>query len=597
VTWESPTADWNPEEPPAEKPGRRFLPWRWSFSSRPSPLARSWSLRWRLIALLGSLLLVGLGVSGAVTYRALHSYLLQREDLQLDSYARAAAHELITSGGFSTYGPRISSGNGGVVPFVEAVDPQGAVVASSPAVQGSRVLASPRLPAALGSVSAADAGSDPVGIARYVTVPSVASGQPPYRVRISPLSSGPLEVPGDVLVVATTLNDVDATLNAMEWTELAVVAGVLLLALLAGSWLVRRSLRPLDQMADAAGQIAAGQLDRRVPVEDPGTEVGQLGRALNGMLGRLEGAFAEKEASESRLRRFVGDASHELRTPLTSIRGYAELFRRGADRRPEDLAKAMHRIEEEATRMGFLVDDLLLLARLDQGRPLEAVPVSLGRLVSEAVDAARVVEPDRSITLEVSAGVDLDEGLMVSGDRNRLRQVVDNLLGNVRMHTPAGSAATARLSVTDRSVVLDVDDTGPGIDPSAAEKVFERFYRADLARTRDNGGAGLGLSIVYAIVGAHRGSVEAGNRPEGGARLRVTLPLAGPDPDPVPGPDAEMNASDDADGANRSFPDGPGGRRPKDPGTSQDGSSPASEEGSTIPAWSTRHPVSHSPGS
>ena len=483
-------------------------------------LARPWTLRWRLLALLGVLLLCGLAVSGMVTFRALKSYLVQREDIQLDSYARAAARELIGTGAFGNYGPRIGLGTGGGEPFVEAVTQSGAVAASSQASAGDVVLPAPKLPTHLPSWPSTEASTDPVGDAAYLTVPSSGSGQAPYRVRASPLSSGQLVVPGDTLIVAAPLTDVEATLHAMVWTELGVTAGVLILALLAGLWLVRRSLRPLDEMADTAGEIAAGQLDRRVPVGGDNTEVGRLGLALNGMLGRIEGAFAEKEASEARLRRFVGDASHELRTPLTSIRGYAELFRRGADRRPEDLAKVMYRIEEEATRMGLLVDDLLLLARLDQGRPLEDEEFDLSALVTDAVDAAQVVEPDRTFSTELAGP------LVLRGDRNRLRQVMDNLLGNVRMHTPTGAPARVRLFREAGSAVLEVEDNGPGLDPEGAERVFERFYRADTARTHESGGAGLGLSIVHAIVTAHGGSVTVSNRPEGGAIFRVAIPLA-----------------------------------------------------------------------
>ncbi|MHB1444577.1 MAG: sensor histidine kinase [Acidimicrobiales bacterium] len=505
-------------------------PW----TRRKEQLARPWTLRWRLLALLGVLLLCGLGVSGMVTYRALNSYLVQREDLQLNSFARAAARDLIGTGAFGGYGPRIGFGTGGGEPFVEALNQSRAVVASSPASAGATVLPAPKLPTHLPSWPSTEAATDPVGDAAFLTVPSSGPGQAPYRVRVSPLSSGPLEVPGDTLIVATPLTDVEATLHAMVWTELGVTAGVLILALLAGLWLVRRSLRPLDEMTDTAGEIAAGQLDRRVPVEGDRTEVGRLGLALNGMLGRIEGAFAEKEASEARLRRFVGDASHELRTPLTSIRGYAELFRRGADRRPEDLAKVMHRIEEEATRMGLLVDDLLLLARLDQGRPLEDDQIDLCTLVDDAVDAARVVEPDRAIDTELAGP------LLIRGDRNRLRQVIDNLLGNVRMHTPAGAPARVRLFREAGSAVLEVEDSGPGLDPDAAGKVFERFYRADAARTHENGGAGLGLSIVHAIVTAHRGSVSASNRAQGGAVFRVVIPLA-----PAPAGAGEVEAGID----------------------------------------------------
>jgi two-component system OmpR family sensor kinase len=325
-------------------------------------------------------------------------------------------------------------------------------------------------------------------------------------------------------VVALPLGDVNSTLSHLRWIELAVTGAVVALAVLVGLWLVRISFRPLDDIAETAGAIAKGELDRRIPGTEPRTEIGRLGIALNAMLARIEAAFAERKASEERLRRFVADASHELRTPLTSIRGYAELFRRGADRRPEDLAKVMHRIEDEATRMGVLVDDLLLLARLDQGRPLDREPVDLAALVGQAVDAAHAVEPDRPLSLAV------DSPVTVVGDPRRLRQVVDNLLANVRTHTPPGCPASVTVGSENGNAVLEVADEGPGIDPVAAERVFERFYRADTSRSRDNGGVGLGLSIVAAITDAHGGRVRAGPRHGGGASFLVELPRQGPGP-------------------------------------------------------------------
>jgi two-component system OmpR family sensor kinase len=238
------------------------------------------------------------------------------------------------------------------------------------------------------------------------------------------------------------------------------------------------------------------------------------------MLSQIEAAFEQRRASESRLRRFVADASHELRTPLTSIRGYAELFRRGADSRPEDLARSMAAIETEAARMGVLVDDLLLLARLDRGRPLEREPVDLATVAAQAVEGARAIEPDRQVTLEV------DDDVSLAGDAGCLRQVLDNLLENARVHTPPGTSTTVRLVREADEVVLTVADDGPGLSRDARARAFERFYRDDEARSRDTGGAGLGLAIVAAIVAAHGGSVAVVDD-DGGASITARLPVLG----------------------------------------------------------------------
>jgi two-component system OmpR family sensor kinase len=251
---------------------------------------------------------------------------------------------------------------------------------------------------------------------------------------------------------------------------------------------------------------------------DERTEIGRLGIALNSMLAQIEAAFEERRASESRLRRFVADASHELRTPLTSIRGYAELFRRGASSRPEDLEKSMRRIEVEASRMGVLVDDLLLLARLDQGRPLERAPVDLSVVAGDAVESARAVEPDRPIDVALSRPA------LVEGDEGKLRQVVDNLLDNVRVHTSPRTPVHVKVERSGSEVVLSVVDEGAGLSPEAAGRVFERFYRGDPARSRVTGGAGLGLSIVAAIVEAHGGRVGVSSPEGAGAAFEVRLP-------------------------------------------------------------------------
>jgi two-component system OmpR family sensor kinase len=291
-----------------------------------------------------------------------------------------------------------------------------------------------------------------------------------------------------------------------------VMVGILVL----GLWIVRLGLRPLAAIGRTADQIAGGDLSHRVERAEPHTEVGRLGLALNSMLERIE-------ASDRRLRRFVADASHELRTPLAAVRAYAELFDRGADKRPDDLARAMSGISRESERMSELVDDLLLLARLDEGQPLEREPVELAELAAEAVETARAVDPSRPIELEV-------EQARVLGDRARLRRVLDNLLGNVRSHTPAGTPAHVRVSATIGSAVIEVSDEGPGLPEDELDSVFRRFYRTDASRSRDNGGVGLGLSIVAAIAEAHHGTASASAAPSGGATFRVTLPLLKADP-------------------------------------------------------------------
>jgi two-component system OmpR family sensor kinase len=274
-------------------------------------------------------------------------------------------------------------------------------------------------------------------------------------------------------------------------------------------------------MTQTAEAIASGDLSRRVDRAEHHTEVGRLGVALNKMLGEIEESFDERRLSEERLRRFVADASHELRTPLTSIRGYAELWRQGGLRTESELADAMRRMEQEGARMGLLVDDMLLLARLDQGRPLEVGPVDLVGLVNDTVTDARAVEPSRPISVATS----VDGPLVVDGDESRLHQVLNNILANVRDHTPPGTPTHVTLGAADGVASVVVSDDGPGFG-AEPERVFERFYRADPARSRAHGSSGLGLSIVASLVAAHGGEVSAGASASGGAEVRVSLPLA-----------------------------------------------------------------------
>jgi two-component system OmpR family sensor kinase len=319
---------------------------------------------------------------------------------------------------------------------------------------------------------------------------------------------------------------------------LEVLLGLIVLALLgtAGYLLVRNSLRPLVEVERTAQAIAAGDLSQRVPVGDDRTEVGRLSRALNGMLGRIEESFRAQQvseeqarASEARMRRFVADASHELRTPLTSIRGFAELYRHGAVRTPEETRRLMQRIEAEGARMGLLIEDLLQLARLDQQRPLAITPVDLEEVAGDAVHDARAVQPDRPIELRLSES--LTEVPVVLGDEARLRQVVGNLMTNALTHTPPDVRVTVTIDEEPADpdvVVLRVADEGPGMAPEDAARVFERFYRAESSRTREAGGTGLGLAIVASLVAAHGGTVDVATAPGQGAVFSVRLPRSGP---------------------------------------------------------------------
>jgi two-component system OmpR family sensor kinase len=325
-------------------------------------------------------------------------------------------------------------------------------------------------------------------------------------------------VPGGTLVTAVPLNSTNQTLNSLIHVEILVSIVVVVALLVLALWIVSFGLRPLEEMTETAGAIAAGDLSQRVRRPQERGEVGRLGSALNGMLSQIEAAFAERTASESRLRRFVADASHELRTPLTSIRGYAELLRKDALVDDASRRRAAERIEHEASRMGLLVDDLLLLARLDQGRPLERFSIDLGTVVRDAVEAARAVDRQRRISLEVSGEV------RVSGDAARLRQVFDNLLRNAVIHTPAGTPVHVSVRRDGQRAVITVADEGPGLAVDQSARLFDRFYRGSEARTGE--GTGLGLSIVSALAAAHGGRALVESAPGRGTVFTVELPAA-----------------------------------------------------------------------
>jgi two-component system OmpR family sensor kinase len=326
---------------------------------------------------------------------------------------------------------------------------------------------------------------------------------------------------GTAVLVGLPLGDVDAAVDRLVAVEVGATIAVLAVLSLVTWWVVRLGVRPIKAMTATAGAIAAGDLSHRVPEVAPGTEAGDLGVALNGMLGRIEAAFDERSRSEERLRRFVADASHELRTPVTTIRGYAELYRTGALDDRGELDEAMRRTEQEAVRMGALVDDLLHLARLDQGRPLARSAVDLVAVAADAVRDARAVDPSRPI-----AAAGPDGPVLVAGDEARLRQVVANLVGNALVHTDPGTAVSLRvLRPADGEAAIEVHDDGPGMAPDVAARAFERFYRADPSRSRHRGGSGLGLAIVEATVRAHGGRVELVTAPGAGATVRVVLPV------------------------------------------------------------------------
>ena len=343
-----------------------------------------------------------------------------------------------------------------------------------------------------------------------------------YRVRTVTGRLGPAPV---LVVLGAPMAGVEASVAVLIRALLLVGLAVLAVMLVIGWLIIRRDLRPLEQMTGTAERISAGDLSQRVGVHDDGSEVGRLGQAFDTMLDQIQSAFeaqraalVAKDRSETQLRQFVADASHELRTPLTAVRGYAELYRAGGLSEEAALEQAMARIGTESRRMATLVEDLLLLARLDQGRPLRSDPVVISDLVNDALNDARAVEPERPVSAEVQPDV------VVTGDEDRLRQVIGNLFTNVRVHTPTDTPVDVSLAARDGVSELRVSDHGPGVDPDHVEHIFDRFYRADPGRSRDRGGSGLGLSIAASVALAHGGTIAYSETPGGGATFTLTLP-------------------------------------------------------------------------
>jgi two-component system OmpR family sensor kinase len=484
---------------------------------------RRWPLRtWRRTPLwarlVGAVLLlvaIALVFTGTIASNLLRSYLNDQVDQRL---ASASTHVDRSVDAFP--------GTGGSPPtplpnpvIYELIGNDGTLLGFTQGIGGSDTRAPD-----LGGLTSAEArrrGTKPYTI-------ETSSGR--WRVLLRPVRSDA------TLATISNLADVDRALNHLERIEWIVGLAVLVALAGLGVVVVRLSLRPLDDIEDTAAAISAGDLSRRVPHVDPRTEVGRLGASLNGMLGQIEAAASaqaaserEARASEDRMRRFVADASHELRTPLTSIRGFAELHRQRGGGTTEETDRLVGRIESEATRMSSLVEDLLVLARMDQGRPLQFAQVDLRPLAHDAGFDLQTLDPDRPVDV-----VTPDSPVVVSADAGRVRQVLANLIGNVRTHTPGDAATTISVREAGPWAVIEVADRGPGLDPDQAAKVFERFYRADDSRGRSQGGVGLGLSIVASIADAHGGGADVQPTPGGGATFRFWLPRPATTPPPLP---------------------------------------------------------------
>ncbi|MFE0024810.1 ATP-binding protein [Amycolatopsis sp. NPDC059021] len=479
---------------------------------------RPWSLRRRLIVQLAALLALVCLVVGVVTEFALREFLIGQLDNRLSAASDRGSKGSSdrppwTSGGRPPPDPlrALGQGDGTLAVQVHGASADGKVLRSVKGRMEFQEVPSEDLRTLLRV--------PPNGTKRTVDLGSLGD----YRVVAGHNAKG------DFVLVGLPMKDLAETLWRLGFIFAAVAFGGLVLAAAVGAATIRRTMKPLDRLAATATRVSELPLDRgEVALServsdvdtDPRTEVGKVGSALNRMLGHIANALAARQASESRVRQFVADASHELRTPLAAIRGYAELTRRSRENVPPDIAFAMSRVESESARMTTLVEDLLLLARLDSGRPVVHEPVDLSRLVADAVADAHAAGPEHKWLLDVPG-----EPLEVLGDAGQLHQVVINILNNARTHTPPGTAVTATLSTQDGTVRLRVADDGPGIPPEVLPEVFERFARGDNSRSRAAGSTGLGLAIVAAVVAAHRGRVSVQSRP-GWTEFEILFPAA-----------------------------------------------------------------------
>ncbi len=464
------------------------------------------SLRARVMAAAAILVAVTCLVTGLLGTALLRGYLYGRADAQLRDFAAVAGRVLQRS-----HLPARPGGPPQALPaqfLVEVVSADGQVRRAGTPLHAA---GGPRLPAAQ-----LTGGEGPF------TVPAAGPPGHSWRVLVVPLSGG------RHAVIAFSLDSLNSTVTRLEIAD--ALAGAIAVAVLAGIGLplVRASLAPLGRIEATAAAIAGGDLSQRIDHPSRGTEVGRLADALDTMLGRIEAAYqarAEGEAralrSEDQMRQFVADASHELRTPLTSVQGLAEFgVQQGSAAGPAELLRLMTLIQQQASRMGRLVEDLLMLARFDTGRPLDRRPVDLASMAAQAVQAARIVDPGRPVTVLAS------DPVIVYADEERLRQVIDNLIGNAIQHTPPRSPVTVSVTGTAGTGEVIVADNGPGLTAEQARRVFERFYRTDDARTRARGGTGLGLPIAASLAAAHGGDITVDTRPGQGAAFRVRLPLA-----------------------------------------------------------------------
>ncbi|WP_230977368.1 sensor histidine kinase [Georgenia yuyongxinii] len=466
----------------------------------------------RLVAIITILLLIGLAGAGVTTVTVLRAHLIGQVDEELTSRGGVLAQESFEQLIDRRERPTVLPSN-----YYVAIQDGTGMVYEVPNPHVVEEIGRPRLPAV-------DLDALRHESPRPVTLPG-AGGSPSWRAVTFPIGREPV----GAVTVALPLYPTYATTASIG--RLLLLSGLVIATLGAvAAWAaVRRSLRPLREIEATAGAIAAGDLSRRVPTPPPTTEVGSLARSLNVMLTQIEASFGAQQASERRMRQFVSDASHELRTPLSTIRGYGELYRMGG---VEDTGQAMARIESEAKRMGALVEDLLQLARLDEGRPLELGPVDLAAVAADAVADLHALAPDRAAAVvALEPGGAAPQALVVRADENKIRQVVANLMGNVLQHTPPGTPVEIAVGEPEPGwALVEVRDHGPGISAEDASRVFERFYRVDPSRTRSSGGSGLGLAIVAAIVGTHHGGVRVAPTPGGGTTVEVAVPVAGPQP-------------------------------------------------------------------
>ena len=475
-----------------------------------------WSLRSRLLLATLVVVAIGIGTSDFVAHASLKNYLIKQVDTQLTGVAHGSVGRLNRAG----IEPNANEDDANGSPFRIVRPLRGVPTETLVTLLDSNGNELGRLG---GDITNS---SQTMRFNGFTTAKVAATKGLPFTVK-GVRDGGDTRAIAQVLptglgsiVVAVSLAGVDRTLHEMTWLFLLISLIILLLVGFLSRFIIRISLRPLNEVEITASAIAAGDLSARLPDSNPNTEVGKLTRSLNTMLARIEESFGVRVASESKLRQFVADASHELRTPLTAIRGFAELHRQGAVEGVEKTKELIGRIEKESIRMGSLVEDLLLLARMDEARPVSMEPVDLTHVLEECIASARAAGPDHPIT------ADIEPDIFVLGDNKRIHQAIANLLANARTHTPLGTKITVRAKSGKDDTRVSVSDEGPGLSPADQKKIFERFFRADPSRQRSSGeGSGLGLSIVDAIMKLHGGSVSVESEVGRGASFTLIFPI------------------------------------------------------------------------